>query len=70
MIEEKLNLNSGKPWSELDLADLEYGLKRRHSIRTIADFICRTESEVRAKATELGYSVPGKAVGPRKARTD
>jgi hypothetical protein len=68
MIEEQPNLNSGQPWSELALADLEYGLKRDHSIRTIADFICRTEKEVREKATELGYSVPAKTVGHRKRK--
>lgn len=68
MIEEQPNMNTGTPWSELAIADLKSGLKRKDSIRTIAGFICRTEAEVRGKATELGYSVPDKTVGHRKRK--
>ena len=68
MIEEYPNLNTGEPWSELALHDIEWSLKRQESIRGIAWTLCRTEKEVREKVTELGYSVPAKTVGHRKRK--
>jgi hypothetical protein len=35
------DVNSGKPWSEMDLRDLDLELKARGSVAEIADFRCR-----------------------------
>jgi hypothetical protein len=47
------DLNSGQPWSEADLADLKQCLKLRDSTKAIAEFLCRSPGEVRAKIAEL-----------------
>jgi hypothetical protein len=47
------NINSGKPWSALDLEDLRYCLAAGESAEDIADFLCRNVDEVRAKTAEL-----------------
>jgi hypothetical protein len=47
------HINSGKPWSELDLADLRQCLILGASAELIADFLCRDVHEVRAKSAEL-----------------
>ena len=47
------NLNSGKPWSEMDLADLERALQRGYSIELIAAFLMRDTEEVRQKGDAL-----------------
>jgi hypothetical protein len=47
------SINSGQPWSDLDLADLREELHRRRSITEIAEFLCRDVDEVAAKAAEL-----------------
>lgn len=49
-----MNVNSGKPWSPVDLYDLGQGLGRGTAIDEVADFLCRDASEVRAKALQLG----------------
>ena len=54
MIEEQPNINTGKPWSEMDNADLRHDVKRKVPVDRIAEFLCRTEKEVRDKARELG----------------
>jgi hypothetical protein len=48
------NLNDNLPWSTWDIEDIEWGIEHGESIKGIADFLCRTESEVRAKAMEMG----------------
>lgn len=48
------NINSGKPWSELDLQDLRYCLAAGEPVADIADFLCRNVDEVRAKIAERG----------------
>jgi hypothetical protein len=50
------NLNEGKPWSEMDLADLRNSLAHGRSIEDIADFLCRSVEEVRVKVAELKLS--------------
>jgi len=35
------NLNSGKAWSEMDLADLRNAIRFGDSIEKMADFLCR-----------------------------
>jgi len=54
-----MNVNSGKPWSPVDLYDLRRGLGRGTSIDQVADFLCRDVSEVRAKASQLGLLESG-----------
>ena len=47
------NINSGMPWTELDLQDLRYCLAAGDPPEAIADFLCRNVDEVRAKTVEL-----------------
>jgi hypothetical protein len=47
------NLNSGKPWSETDLLDLEVGLALEISIEGIANVLLRDVEEVRQKVASL-----------------
>jgi hypothetical protein len=47
------NINSGKPWSDLDFQDLRYCLAAGEPAEDIADFLCRNVDEVRAKTAEL-----------------
>jgi hypothetical protein len=46
--------DEGRPWSAMELDDLEHGLRIGVSIQVIADFIQRDADEVRQKAVELG----------------
>jgi hypothetical protein len=46
-------LNSDRPWSAMELDDLEHGLRIGVSVEVIADFITRDVDEVRRKAAEL-----------------
>jgi hypothetical protein len=50
------NLNEGKDWSEMDLVDLRNSLAYGRSLEDIADFLCRSEDEVREKIAELEKS--------------
>ena len=52
------NINEGLPWSPIDLLDLYVSFRRVDPIYDIADFLCRSEREVRAKAIELGLMKP------------
>lgn len=47
------NINSGKPWSDLDLSDLRQCVRERQSVGDIADFLCRDREEVVAKIAAL-----------------
>jgi hypothetical protein len=47
------NLNEDKLWSEMDLADLKNCLARNTPVSEIADFLCRSEREVREKIDEM-----------------
>ena len=44
---EEPNLNTGNPWSSWDDQDIRSALDDNCSIEEIADFLCRTPSEVR-----------------------
>ena len=46
------NINSGKPWSEMDLRDIR-DYARTMTISQLADFLCRSEQEVVDKLKEL-----------------
>jgi hypothetical protein len=43
------DINSDKPWSEMDLRDLELELKAHRPVAEIAEFLCRDIDEVEAK---------------------
>jgi hypothetical protein len=46
-------INSGEPWSAMDLADLEEFMTDGASAAEIADYLCRTVGEVEAKLASL-----------------
>ena len=49
-----MNLNSGKPWSQMALYDLRYWLEHGDLVEQVADLLCRDVNEVREKMVELG----------------
>jgi hypothetical protein len=55
-IEDRPDLNSGKPWSEMDLFDLANGVRLSDPVEEIAGFLCRSRREVREKIAELKES--------------
>jgi hypothetical protein len=50
---EQPNLNTGAPWSSWDDQDIRWGLDHDSSIEEIANFLCRTPSEVRQRIGEI-----------------
>jgi hypothetical protein len=52
-------LNNCKPWSEMDLADLDNCMRLGDPIWKIADFLCRDIDEVREKVAETDPQYPG-----------
>ena len=48
-----MNLNTGKGWSDMDLADLSNCIARKQPIEQIADFLCRDVDELREKIREI-----------------
>jgi hypothetical protein len=50
---EELNLNTGTPWSAWDDQDIRWGLDHNRSIEEIANFLCRTPSEIRQRIREI-----------------
>jgi hypothetical protein len=50
---EEPNLNTGTPWSPLEDEEIRWNLDHNHSIEEIADFLCRTRSEVRRRIREI-----------------
>jgi hypothetical protein len=46
-------INSGKPWSAIDMADLEEFLTDGRQVTDIANYLCRTVEEVEAKIVSL-----------------
>jgi hypothetical protein len=58
-----MDVNSGEPWSEMNIADLTHSLAYGNTIADAASMLCRDEDEVRQKAKELGLTEhPGKRV--------
>ena len=51
---ERMDANSGEPWSEMDISDLTNELTHGRTMAETASFLCRDEDEVRQKAKELG----------------
>jgi hypothetical protein len=52
-IDDRLDVNIGKEWSEMDLFDLANSVRLKNSIEEIAMFLCRSWREVRDKIAEL-----------------
>lgn len=52
------DINSDKPWSARDDADLMQGLRARLSLAELARFLCRDIDEVRARAAMLDRRRP------------
>ena len=50
--------NDGKPWSEMDIADLKNHIAARATLKETAAFLCRsgTIEDVAAKAREIGVT--------------
>jgi hypothetical protein len=47
------NWNEDKPWSEVDLFDLQNNIARGDLVEETAEFLMRREDEVREKIREL-----------------
>jgi hypothetical protein len=54
--EDRSNLNTGNPWSDIDLLDLANCLRLQEPVDEIATFLCRSRREVRDKIAELQQS--------------
>jgi plasmid stabilization system protein ParE len=50
---EEPNLNTGITWSSWDDEDIRWGLDHKSSIEEIANFLCRTPSEVRRRIEQI-----------------
>jgi hypothetical protein len=50
---EEPNLNTCTPWSSWDDQDIRWQLDHNRSIEEIADFLCRTPSEIRQRMREI-----------------
>jgi hypothetical protein len=55
-IDDTPDLNTSKPWSEMDLFDLANSVRLGDTIEEIAGFLCRSRREVRDKIVELKQS--------------
>jgi hypothetical protein len=56
-LDERPNLNTGEPWGEIDTRDLLWCVADGQSAEEIADFLCRTPSEIWARMAELRLAV-------------
>jgi hypothetical protein len=54
--DDRPDLNTGKPWSEMDLFDLANSVRLGDPIKEIAGFLCRSRREIRDKIAELTLS--------------
>jgi hypothetical protein len=50
------NVNSGQPWSDFDLDELEELIERGRSLEAIADYLCRDVDGVEIEAKVRGLS--------------
>ena len=50
---EEPNLNTGTPWSSWEDDDIRWGLDHNCSIEDVADFLCRTPSEIHQRIREI-----------------
>ena len=56
MSDDTPDLNSGEPWSEMDLFDLANCVRLKEPVKEIATFLCRSPREVRDKIAEIEQS--------------
>jgi hypothetical protein len=54
---EEPNLNTDAPWTSWEDQHIRWGLDHNSSIEEIADFLCRTPSEVRQRIREIAEAV-------------
>jgi hypothetical protein len=50
---EEPNLNTGTPWSSWEDEDIRWQIDHNRSTEEIAEFLCRTPSEVRQRIAEI-----------------
>ncbi len=53
-----VNINSGMPWSEMDIEDLRQSFAYGNSVAETADVLCRDVEEVEEKLADLGLVRP------------
>jgi hypothetical protein len=51
---DRMEVNSGEPWSDMDISDLTTEIAHGQTMAETASFLCGDENEVREKAKELG----------------
>ncbi|HEX3494610.1 MAG TPA: hypothetical protein VHT48_04460 [Methylocella sp.] len=51
------DLNSGKPWSEMDLEDLRSAWKAGDDLEELSRYLCRDWQEIATKCKELGLDL-------------
>lgn len=57
MIKRDPDINDGKEWSEMDIADLKNHVAHGASLEETSEFLCRSDTfEVARKAKELGLT--------------
>jgi len=54
-----MEINSGEPWSEMDVWELKNSMRYGRSFAEVAGFLYRDESEVRQMADALGLKEGG-----------
>jgi len=64
------DVNTGKPWSEMDVHDLKTCHATGTTIQDTAMFLCRNQPEIYAKSKELELPWSVAQRGLRKARAD
>jgi hypothetical protein len=57
------NWNEDKPWSEMDLFDLQNNVARGDLVEETAEFLMRREDEVRLKINELRAKKKARPIG-------
>jgi len=58
MSEEPTDLGTNTPWDDIADLDLRSRIGDNQSIEEIADLLCRSEAEVRARIFALGLEEP------------
>jgi hypothetical protein len=56
---EQPDVNTGTEWSKKDLFSLRNRIEHGRTVAHLVAFLMRSEAEVRAKAAELGLTLPG-----------
>ena len=64
---EQPDSKTGTEWSKKDLFSLRNRIEHGRTVTHLATFLMRSEVEVRAKAAQLGLTLP--AVSPSRPKT-